>query len=133
MDVFKDFPKYHDPQNPNNIECLHLRGKELELRTRKRMAKRNDWFGFAAGLATLLIAGTPLEMVWEFGLGEKISNRALLICCATAALGLFFLTAPLRHRGRQRTFEADIAAIEGKLVALNCPCASEKLDGKSDK
>ncbi len=84
-------------------------------------------------VSLLFITGVPLEMVWEFGLGEKIGNRALLICCAGAALGLFFLTAPLRHRARQRTFEADIAAIEAKLVALNCPCVSEKLDRKTDK
>jgi len=133
MDVFNDFHRYNDPQNPNNNECLHLRAKEVELRLRKRVDKRNDWLAFAAGLIMLFIAGTPLEMIWEFGLGERIGTRALFVCCAGAALALFFLTAPWRHRGRQHTLGADIAALEATILRLNCPCASEKLDGKSDR
>lgn len=133
MDVFDDFHRYHDPKNPNNAGCLELRATEFELRMNKRIGKRNDWFGFAVGLIMLFFAGAPLELVWKFGLGEKIGNRALFFCCAGVALGLFLLTAPIRHRGRQRSFDSQLAAIEEKLVALNCPCASRKLDGTSGK
>lgn len=131
MDIFKDFPKFHEPDHPNKPQCLLLRTEELELRLSKRIGRRNQWIAFAAGLIVLFIAGTPLEMVWEFGLGEKVGDRALFICCASSALGVFLLTAPWRRLLHQRTHNARLAEIEAKLEALSCPCVAEKLDEKS--
>ncbi|NYH12979.1 hypothetical protein [Paraburkholderia bryophila] len=133
MDVFKDFHKYNNPDHPNNNECLRLRAAELETRTLKRLERRNDWLGFGAGILTLFMTGTPLEMVWQFGLGQKISNQTLAFCCAGAALGIFFLTSPWRHRGRVQKRNDTIAVIEKKLIELDCPCSSEKLDGSGGR
>ncbi|MFL9893731.1 hypothetical protein [Paraburkholderia sp. RL17-381-BIF-C] len=133
MDVFKDFRKYNDPDHPSNNECLRLRASEMETRTLKRLERRNDWLGFGAGILMLFMTGTPLEMVWQFGLAQKISNQTLFVCCAGAALGIFFLTSPWRHRGRLRKRNDAIATIEKRLIELDCPCAMEKLDGSTDR
>ncbi|CAE6701559.1 hypothetical protein [Paraburkholderia aspalathi] len=133
MDVFEDFHKIYNSDHPNISECLQLRADELALRTRKRMQRFNDRIAFVCSLPMLFMSGVPLQMIWQFGLGAKISSGGLLLCCAGFALGLFLLTAPWRHRGRQRALDELLTQIEAKLKTLNCPSSTLKLDGNSER
>ncbi|WP_186181792.1 hypothetical protein [Burkholderia gladioli] len=133
MNIFNDLSEFHDPTHPDQQKCLRLRMDEIQIRWLKRIGKRNDLFGCVCGLVMLFMAGEPLHLIWQFGLAGSIGNQNLLLCCAGFAAGLFMATAPFRHRGRQRDYEAKLADIQEKLIALDCKCATVPSNGANRK
>ncbi|WP_155632170.1 hypothetical protein [Burkholderia vietnamiensis] len=127
MDAFDDFHKIYDADHPNMADCLKLRAEELLLRTKRRSNRFNDRIAVVCGMIMLFTSGAALHMVWLYGLGNKIPNSALLVCCIGAPLGLFFVLAPIRHKQRAEKITAQLKSIESALTTLNCPAACQKL------